>query len=121
MPRKLHRKLVPDDDDIIGMWRKAVTRPIRIPFKEKKKAIRYRFDAYQVRTAMRYEEHPDYPPSAGIKLRLIKEDERYWIIAERSGETYKENLAEAGLLDDPEPPPLDAFYEDNKDWDRDDR
>lgn len=111
MPRKLARKLIPGDDNIIGMWRKAVTRNIRIPFDTKKEAVTYRFDSYQVRTAMRLENHPDYPPSAGIKLRLIKEDERYWIIAERSGDKYRKNLAEAGLLDDPEPPSLDDILD----------
>ncbi len=107
MPRKHRAKVSSFGSRLFEFWRRALNERIAIPVATHQEAVRLRFRLYELRSAMREEEHPAVEAANRVTLRIYaRPDGTYKVVGEPGDSEFDEALT-AGGITVPDAPPLD--------------
>lgn len=111
MPRKHRAKLTSFAPKLFEFWRRALAARTVAPCESHQAAVRLRFRLYELRAAMRHENHPDADAANRITLRIVLQDDgRYAVIGEPVDSEFEKPLAEAGIIEPDAPTLPETFF-----------
>jgi hypothetical protein len=81
------------------VWRRALTKTVRIPVENQHEGTRLRFRLYELRAALKEDDHPDYPSASRVSLSVVldKDTSKYFVVAEHADARLDEILDRAGI------------------------
>lgn len=99
MPRKHRAPLASYSPRLLEVWRRALTKTVRIPVENQHEGTRLRFRLYELRAALKEDDHPDYPSASRVSLSVVldKDTSKYFVVAEHADARLDEILDRAGI------------------------
>lgn len=94
------------DPRLLEAWKRGATDPVRLPFRDSKKAVAMRHQLYRVRRAMETAGHPYFESAKRAQIRIITEHNHSVVVIEPAASEFEEAFAAAGL-DIPTVPDID--------------
>lgn len=99
MPRKHRAPLASYSPRLLEVWRMALTKTVRIPVENQNEGTRLRFRLYELRAALKQDDHPDYPSASRVSLSVVHntDEDKYYVVAEHADAKLDEILDRAGV------------------------